>query len=83
MQHERLDRLVVMQNRAKQIYLELECEAAGELATVNTDTGIDAYVFNLENMAKLEESYKQVRNCNKQKVPIPLASGSQKWVSAK
>lgn len=59
-QSERLDRLVDIQEKANKIWVELECEPTGELAEVHSSTAIKTYVFSTENMAKLEESYKQV-----------------------
>ena len=59
-QSERLDRLVDIQEKANKIWAELECEPTGELAEVHSSTAIKTYVFSTENMAKLEESYKQV-----------------------
>lgn len=59
-QSERLDRLVDIQEKANKIWAELECEPSGELAVVHSSTAIKTYVFSVDNMAKLEESYKQV-----------------------
>lgn len=59
-QSERLDRLVDIQEKANKIWAELECEPTGELAVVHSSSAIKTYVFSVENMAKLEESYKQV-----------------------
>ena len=60
MQSERLDRLVDIQEKANKIWAELECEPSGELAVVHSSTAIKTYVFSVDNMAKLEQSYKQV-----------------------
>ena len=59
-QSERLDRLVDIQEKANKIWAELECEPSGELAVVHSSTAIKTYVFSVDNMAKLEQSYKQV-----------------------